>query len=77
MAKEQNGTINGIEFNGNPQNHEVSLSMPYDDANYTISVMGDDSRVWSIAQKTTSSFIISSNSNVPLNGNVYWTAKNI
>ena len=68
----QFGEISGSLFQGNPKTYEVTLTTPYPDMSYIITVTGEDTRLWSIFNKTTSGFIISSNSYVPLIGYVYW-----
>ena len=68
----QFGEISGSLFQGNPRTYEVILTNPYPDTSYVITVTGEDTRLWSIFNKTTSGFTISSNSYVPLTGYVYW-----
>ena len=41
---------------------------------YGVSITGVDARIWTIENKTTSSFIIDTNSIVNLTGDVYWIA---
>ena len=71
------GSITAIEFNGTPLEASVSFANPYPDVSYVIIVTGEDSRVWSVNSKTTSSFTVSSNSNVPLAGKVYWRTEKV
>jgi hypothetical protein len=68
----QFGGIAGSLFQGNPKSYEVALETLYSDVSYVVIVTGEDIRLWSIFNKTTSSFIISSNSHVPFTGYVYW-----
>ena len=68
----QFGGISGSLFQGNPKTYEVILATPYPDISYTITVTGENARLWSILNKTTSGFMVSSNSNVPFTGYVYW-----
>lgn len=71
------GRIPSSSFTGSPRNATVTFSNPYTDLVYEIIVTGEDSRVWTIISKTTTGFSISSNSNVPLSGSVYWRAEKL
>jgi hypothetical protein len=68
------GTVSYTSFTGTPYNMTVSLSTPFANANYSVSVLGGDARSWTIESKTTSGFKINSNSNTPLTSSVYWIA---
>lgn len=68
----QFGSVSGSLFQGCPKVYQVVLPFSYVDTSYTITVTGEDLRVWSVGEKTSSSFLISANSNVSLNGFVYW-----
>jgi len=68
----QVGGISGSVFSGSPLSYQVVLPTAYPNEMYAVIVTGDDSRMWSITSKTPSTFIISSNSNVPFYGYVYW-----
>lgn len=70
----QNGIVTGVDFSGIPLSYTVILPNSYQNLSYTISITAENLRAWSVCQKTTSSFTISSNSSVPLTGNVYWIA---
>lgn len=62
------------DFSGNPKIATVTFVKPFADANYSISVIGIDSRAWSIQSVAAGSFVINSNSNGALSGDVHWTA---
>lgn len=68
----QFGGVSGSSFSGQPLTYQVILTNPYQDTSYVITVTGEDMRMWSVSNKTPSRFFISSNSNVPLMGYVYW-----
>lgn len=51
----------------------VTFDNPYTNNNYSISVIGDDLRAWSISNKQFTGFKIMSNSTTVPVGNVYWT----
>lgn len=69
----KSGYLVSASFSGNPLTASVSFDTDYADSNYTPSVIGDDSRSWSISNRTPSGFVINSNSSTSLTGNVYWT----
>jgi hypothetical protein len=68
----QYGGISGSWFSGEPKTYMVNLLSPYSDTSYTITITGEDIRLWSVFNKSTSSFGVSSNSNVSFEGYVYW-----
>ena len=57
----------------NEYEYVVSFNNPYLNNNYSISVVGDDLRAWSISNKQFTGFTIISNSTTVPAGNVYWT----
>lgn len=62
------------DFTGNPKKATVTFSTPFADANYSPSVIGEDSRAWEVESVAAGSFVISSGSASGLTGDVYWTA---
>jgi hypothetical protein len=50
----------------------VNFSTIYPNANYAITVTGQDARSWSIEGKVQNAFTINTNSTTPLTGEVYW-----
>lgn len=60
-------------FAGNPYSASITFLNSYT-SNYGVSVIGEDSRAWSISGKSNTGFTIDSNSSVGLSGAVYWIA---
>jgi hypothetical protein len=73
----QNGSVSASQFQGNPKEAQVFLSSSYSDLSYIITLTGQEPRAWAVVSKTTSSFVISSNSNVPVSNLVYWRAEKL
>jgi len=61
-------------FVGSPLSASISFASNFSNTNYAVTVTGEDARIWTVTNKTTSSFIINSNSSVALSGPVYWIA---
>ncbi len=72
-ATDMSGVVTSGSFSGNPKKTTITFNTPLADANYSVSVIGIDSRSWSIESVTSSGFIINANANSALTGNVYWT----
>jgi hypothetical protein len=70
----KSGEVVNTSFTGNPKNAVVSFSPVFPNTNYSVVVTGGDARSWTIENKTTSSFVINSNSNTALDNSVYWIA---
>jgi hypothetical protein len=73
----QKGSINGADFTGNPKTFTVTFVIPYSDTSYSVTITGEDSRSWTISNKTINGFVVSSNSNIPLVGYVYWRSEKV
>lgn len=73
----QTGCVDGSGFVGNPKQYIVNLPNTYSDTSYIITLTGQDPRMWTAILKTTSSFVISSNSNMPVSGSVYWRTESL
>ena len=71
---QKSGVLLSTDFLGTPKKASVTFSNNFSDTNYTISVIGVDSRVWSVESITNSGFVINANASQSLTGNVYWTA---
>lgn len=70
------GAAPAAAFTGNPRKATVTLSQPMPSTNYSVAVMGStDARAWTVESKTTTSFVISSNSNQAITGAVDWQAQ--
>ena len=69
----KSGFIEGSSFTGQEKlTAEVTFNSDYDDNNYSISVIGEEPRTWSIEDKTNRGFTINSNSSTEFLSNVYW-----
>lgn len=63
---EKSGSLPDTDFSGTPLKATVTFNTPFGDANYSVAIIGVDSRVWSIENKAAGSFDINSNSNTAL-----------
>jgi len=70
----KSGEVVNTSFTGNPKNTVVSFSPAFPNSNYSVVITGGDARSWTVENKTSSSFVINSNSNTSLNNSVYWIA---
>ncbi len=70
----KSNSVTGASFSGSPLQYQVNFVTSFSDANYSVSVIGEDIRTWSIASKLAGSFIINSNSNITLVNPVLWSA---
>lgn len=71
----KSGIIPDSNFAGGPPLvAPVGFSTPFPDANYSIVVLGVDSRAWSYESKDEFGFIVNSNSGTALTGEVSWIA---
>ena len=61
-------------FTGQPYSTSITFATAYSNNLYAVSVIGEDSRAWSISGKSPSGFTIDSNSSFPLTNPVYWIA---
>lgn len=71
----KSGTIPGGSFIDGPiRKYNVVFATAFPDANYSVSVVGEDNRTWSIENKTQAGFTISANSGSSVDGDTDWTA---
>lgn len=70
----KSNSVTGASFSGSPLQYQVNFVTSFSDANYSVSVIGEDIRTWSISSKLANSFIINSNSNITLVNPVLWSA---
>lgn len=70
----KSGVILGSSFAGNPKKRTITFSTPFADADYSVSIVGNVSRAWSIETELAGSFVVNANANTVLTGNVYWVA---
>jgi hypothetical protein len=73
----QIGNVSASQFQGNPKEAQVTLFSSYTDLSYIITLTGQEPRAWAVTSKTTSSFVVSSNSNVAPTSFVYWRTEKL
>jgi hypothetical protein len=73
----EKGIVSGSDFSGSPKYINVNYSKTFLNNIYIISIIGDDARLWTANNRTTSSFTINSNSNQPIIGMVMWRIEEI
>lgn len=69
----KSGTVAGIAFVGMPRIAIVTFGTAFPDTNYSIAITGANSRSWSFQTKAAGSFVINSNANGAIAGEVTWT----
>jgi len=73
VLKTKAGSVPSEGFGGTPLTASVAFTSAFGNTNYAIAITGEDSRAWTIQNKTTSGFIINSVSSVGITGTTYWT----
>ncbi len=68
------GNVLNVNFTGFPKTATITFGTSFSDANYAVTVTGDDQRIWTIQGKTAAGFTINSNSNNLIVGTTYWIA---
>ena len=68
----KSGTVAAVSFTGAPRTATVTFSTPFPNTNYSITVLGVNSRSWSFKSKTANGFVINTNANTALTGEVTW-----
>jgi hypothetical protein len=68
----KSGTVAAGSFAGTPKTYSVVFGTPYADANYSVTITGEDGRVWKAEVLATTGFIINTGAGTALTGNVYW-----
>ncbi len=71
--KIKSGIVAFGSFSGSPKKATVTFGAAFADANYSISIIGINNRVWTVESVVAGSFIINSNSGTAPTGNTYWT----
>jgi hypothetical protein len=66
------GIIISSGFTGNPKQATITFSNPYVDSQYAITISGADVRTWTYESKYSTGFIINTNANKALTGEVSW-----
>lgn len=70
----KSGTVAGGSFAGNPKVFTVTFNTAFPDTNYAVTIAGEDNRTFTYQTKLAGSFIINTNANLVIAGNVDWTA---
>lgn len=70
----KSGEVPGTLFNGYPQKYLVIFDDPFTSNNYSISIISNDSRIWTYEDKNNTQFTMNSNSNTALTNPVSWIA---
>lgn len=70
----KSGRLANTAFTGTPRTATVTLGTAFPNTNYTIQISGTDVRSWSWESKLAGSFVINSNANQALTGEVHWFA---
>ena len=68
------GSGSVASFGGSPLTSSVTFTSAFSNNSYTVTVTGEDARIWSIQSKTSAGFTINSNSSVALANPAYWMA---
>lgn len=66
------GIIAAGSFSGNPKKATVTFASAYPSATYSIAITGADGRSWVFESVTAAGFVINSQANTALTGNVHW-----
>jgi hypothetical protein len=75
--KTKSGVVIAGAFSGNPKKANVVFTTAFTDANYSVALLGNSSRTWSIEGETATGFTINSNANTAPTSSIYWmTTKN-
>jgi hypothetical protein len=61
-------------FGGTPLIADIAFTADFPNVGYSVTITGEDARIFTIQSKTVSGFQINTNSGVALTGNVYWQA---
>jgi len=69
----KSGSVAAGSFTGTPRTATVTFGTAFPNTNYSIAIVGVNSRSWNFQTKSTTGFIINSNANAALSGEVLWT----
>lgn len=73
--KIKSGIVLGASFTLNPKRYTVVFATPFPDNNYVVLVLNSTNpRTWTWESHTASGFVLNSNANAALTGNVTWAA---
>lgn len=70
------GVVSGASFSGVQKSYNVVFSTPFSSSDYSISIVGNSARSWTILNQSSAGFTIESNTSKDLIGNVYWMCIN-
>lgn len=74
----KSGIVANTAFTGSPDKKAtVTFSTPYPNTNYSIEIVGVDIRSWTYESKTVNGFVINSNANQALTGEVSWVTRSV
>jgi hypothetical protein len=68
------GSGSVASFTGTPLISAITFGAAFADNNYSVTVTGEDARIFTIQSKSNTGFTINTNSNTVLSGPVYWIA---
>lgn len=69
------GRVAAGTFTGSPKKATVTFAAAFSSTNYSVNITGLDGRTWTIESKVAASFVINSNANQALTGDVHWQAQ--
>ena len=70
----KSGIVSGPSFAGTPLTAAVVFTTPFVSNSYSVTVTGENGRIWTISGKSANGFTINSNSIFSISGNVFWQA---
>ena len=70
----KSGVITAASFTGNPKKSTLTFGTAFSSANYSVVVLGGNSRSWSFESKVAASVVINANANAALSQDVLWIA---
>lgn len=70
----KSGVITAASFTGNPKKATLTFGTAFSSANYSVVVLGGNSRSWSFESKVAASVVINANANAALSQDVLWIA---
>lgn len=70
----KSGVITAASFTGAPRKATLTFGTAFSSANYSVVVLGGNSRSWSFESKVAASVVINANANAALSQDVLWIA---
>jgi hypothetical protein len=61
-------------FGGTPLTTSITFTADFPNPSYSVTITGEDARIFTIQNKSATGFQINTNSNIALTGNTYWHA---